>query len=795
MQFSLNNLYEFLDTTRTSDEIIASLTMLGIEVEKVTKRNDLNGFKIVKIISAQPHPNADKLRVCKVDDGNDIIDIVCGAKNAVAGLITVFAPIGITIPANGLKIKESVIRGEKSCGMLCSYSELNVAVEAEGIISLGSDAVIGTSFKEYVGLDDIFIDVSITPNRGDLFSVYGIARDLAAADLGVLKQPVIPIIEESFRSNIEIKNLTSKNVKNFFCCEIRNIKNQISPVWLQNKLKALGIKSISAVVDVTNFMAMYYGQPMHAYDKNKISNELVLKFADRKQKFHALDEKEYELTDQDLVICDDNQNLALLGIMGGENSKTTLDTNHIMLEAACFDRVKIALTGQKYNIISEARTRFERGVDPKFTENALLIAARLIQEICGGEISDVKNIESKFKDNFTNENSISFNTDYINKLLSTQFSDAFVHDAFSKSGIKIEAAENSEYRAITPSYRYDLGNAQNLAGELLRLVGFDAIPDKEIILNIEPVKLPENYNQMIKIRHLLSSIGFDEMITWSFVNADKIKDFKDENKEIITLENPISQEHKFMRTNLAAGLIEAYSNNFKRGIENIRLFEIGKIYDKNFENFERNVLGLLRAGEDIDRNTHVKPKIVDFFVIKSDIENILNLYNVKFSEIEMTRETPDYYHPGRSATVKYKSGVIAYFGMLHPKITKKYDISKHTALGEIFLDNLSIQSKNLVKKNYVNFPIVKRDMAFFVSSEMPARKLLDEINSLNIKIIKKVNIFDCYQKQGEDRKSLAFTLFMQSDTHTLSEQEINDTFYGVIRHIENLGGILRDNVK
>ena len=797
MKISFDWLKDHLKTASNEKKLLDQLTNIGLEVESVeslSAENEL--FKVAKIIKAEKHPNADRLKVCDVSIGNgDIKKVVCGAANAKEGLITVYAPPGATIPKTQINLEVAKIRGVTSYGMLCSEYELNLSDESDGIIELSKSKYqkkIGKCYFKKTNLN--CIDLSITPNRPDCLGVRGIARDLAASGFGKLKYPNEKKVKSKIKQTLSVKIAKEMNqgCNTFGSCLITNVKNTESPKWLKDKLISVGQKPISAIVDVTNYVMLDINRPLHAYDADKIEKGIIVRNSKSGEEFKALDNKTYKLENGMCVISDNQGVLGLGGIIGGIRSSTEINTKNILLESAYFEPVSIRKTAKKLNLETDAKFRFERGVDPNSIESGLNRASTLITEICGGEISkiDVQKIK-----NFKNR-TINFDPDLFEKVTGLKIHSKKMFQILEDLGFKYK--KKKKYLELkVPSWRPDINQQIDIIEEIARINGYDQIK------TISPKK--ERYkptlNKIQKLFHFLqravATKGYFEAITWSFTDPKYNNLFK-QNKKEIKIINPISSEIGVLRNSIFSNLIFYIRKNLNRDIKDLSLFEIGPIFSGSNPGEQETVVGGLRAGKvsrlswiDDDRN-------VDIFDVKKDIIQTLVEAGYHRSKIYIDDNTPSYYHPGKSGRIflnKDKDKVAGYFGEIHPNILKKIEIKTEALVGfEIFVDNLKKTRKLFrdQKKIYQvsDFQKSERDFAFIIDKNFKSQELIQIISSVNPNIISNVDIFDVYEGENipNDKKSIAVNISIQSLDKPLKDEDLEKINKLIIDTVEKETG-------
>jgi len=792
-------LKEHLNIKATETKTIEQLTSIGLEVEGVKEsKSELSEFKIAKILKAEKHPNADKLKVCDITlDGKNVIKVVCGAPNAREGLLTIYAPPGTTIPKSNFKLKVVKIRGIESSGMLCSESELNLSTESQGIIELkNKENEIGKSFFKSKG--EKIIDISITPNRADCLGVRGIARDLAASGFGSLIKIKKKTLKQKFIQPIKVSISKDKNqgCLSFGCCYIKNITNKESPSWLKDKIIALGLKPISAVVDITNYVMFDLNRPLHAYNADKINKEIIVRNSKLGENFEALDNKNYKLQNDMCVISDKNGVLGLGGIIGGTSTSTKLDTKNILLESAYFLPTSIRKTSRELNINTDAKYRFERGIDPNSIIEGLELAVSLILKICGGSASKFSVVGS------TGQKSkiITLDIKKFKKVIGMTISSADVNKILISLGCKIKNSKKI-LKVEIPTWRPDITQDIDLIEELIRIRGFDKIE----LIEPEKNRSKDTLNFSQKLFHLsqraLASKGYLEAITWSFTDSKIDKQFAEEEAEI-KIFNPISLDLNVLRRSVFSNLIIHMKKNQDRGYEDLSFFEVGPVFFGKNPGEQQIVVGGLKSGLVSRKNWLEKSRNVDVFDIKRDVIRTLIDLGLEESELFVSNNTKNCYHPGRSGSVNLKSEKgphLAYFGELHPAIITNLDFKEKNIFGlEIFLKNIPRPNKKVrvSKKNYTpsDFQKSERDFAFVVDKALKAGELENIIKEIDESIIKKVITFDVFEGQSipEGKKSVAINVVIQSQDKTLTESNLDQISQKIINTVKDkTGAIIR----
>ncbi len=797
MKFSVSWLKEHLSTEADPAAIAEAATNLGLEVERIDdKAATLAAFRVARVLSAEPHPNADRLRICRVDTGDGIAQVVCGAPNARTGLTGVFAPPGTYIPGSGITLKVASIRGVESQGMLCSERELQLSDEHDGIIELPERFATGTPAATALGLDDAILDVAITPNRGDCTSVHGIARDLAAAGTGLLNRFALSPFPGKFRSPVAI-SLELPPGKESACPifagrVIRGLKNGPSPEWLQNRLSSAGLRPISAVVDITNYVAHGWGRPLHAFDAARLEGVMRARLAHRGETLLALDGKNYCLDPEMLVIADGAAARGIAGVMGGEDSSCTDATTAIFLESALFDPVRTARTGRLLGIVSDARYRFERGVDPEFVLPGLELATRLIIQLCGGEASEIV-IAGRVPEW---RRAIRFDPSEVKRLGGLDLPRESIGEILQRLGFEISDADGTE--VTPPSWRSDVHEKADLVEEVVRIHGLDKVPSTPMARPhaiARPV-VTELQNRAGLARRALAARGFAEGVHYSFIRRDHAVPFGggDEARE---LENPISADLDSLRPSLLPSLLAAAARNQARGIAHVQLFELGAQFESGHPGAQSSIAAGIRAGEPARHWTKnvVRP---DIFAAKGDALAALDSVWPGVQSALVKAGAAQWYHPGRSGTISAGARPLAYFGELHPRIIRTFDLKGPVSGFEIFLDALppakSRTSKTRPKLDAPGLMPVERDFAFVLESNISADQVVKAARGAERRLIETVEVFDVYEGKGvpEGRKSLAIAVRIQPHERTMTEAEIGEVAQKIVRAVgKATGGVLR----
>lgn len=780
MKFTLSWLKDHLDTTATLGEIVAKLTDIGLEVEGVDDpAAKFAPFKVVEVMEAVQHPNADRLRVCQVKTENGMIQVVCGAPNARAGMKAVLAPEGSYVPAIDMTMKKTKIRDVESNGMLASEREMGLSEEHKGIIDLPTDTPIGTPMAKIFGLDDPIIEIKVLPNRPDSAGIYGIARDLAVAGIGTLKPTNAKAVPAAFETPIKVNLQNPDACPVFFGRLIKGVKNGPSPQWLQDKLKAIGLRPISTLVDITNFFTIAYCRPLHVFDADKIKGNIHVRYAKNGETFAALNDKSYELKDTMTAICDDSGVLGLGGIVGGTSTGVDENTTNVYLECAWFDPMKIARAGRSLEVISDARYRFERGVDPEFMADATEMATQMILDLCGGQAGSV--IKAGELPKWQRE--VEYDPSYATKLMGYEIPAAQQKDILTKLGFKI-TEKGALWSVTPPSWRPDIEGRADLVEESARINGFDKIPSTSVLKDGAVAKAAETPRgaRMRRVRGALASHGLQECITWSMVSSAMAQKFGANDKQCAALKltNAISAELDQMRPSILPNLVQAAQRNTDRGHPDAALFEVGPIFYGTELKEQPMVATGIRTGSMGDRHWSGQQanRSVDAYDAKADALQTLAACGLAAQGAQVTREAPSWYHPGRSGAIKLGNNVVAYFGELHPGVLKALDM-KDTVVGfEVFIESVPEPKK----KAGTAFPLVelsqfmpvRRDFAFIADQATDADLIARTIKLADRELISDVTIFDVYAGKGVEpgKKSVAVAVTLQPKDRTLTDADI-----------------------
>lgn len=795
MKFSLSWLKAHLDTDASLSEITDKLTDIGLELEGLENPADtLRPFRVAKVLEAGPHPNADKLQLLKVDDGSDEPwQVVCGAPNAKTGMVGVFGPPGTYIPGSDFTLKPAKIRDVESFGMMCSARELELGDDHDGIIELeaaASDAV-GQSYADYAELDDPILDIAVLPNRQDCMGVRGVAHDLAAAGLGTLRS-----LEEAYQgadfdidgkgAGPDVRTDDPEGCPAFYARTVSGVTNGTSPDWMQACLKSAGQKPISMLVDITNFVMLDLGRPLHVYDVSKLSGAQVARKAKPGEKVTALNDNEYVLEETMTVISDDNGAHDIGGIMGGASTGASDDTTNVLIECAYFTPENIARTGQKLMLTSDARQRFERGVDPAFLDQGLAVATWLVTEHCGGSPSEVTRAGSPPTDKRT----LSYDP---NKCL--QLGGVDVAPDRQKAILEALGFEVADDWTIAiPTWRRDIHGWQDIVEEVVRIEGLDKVPSTPLPRAPGVAKPTASPHQLAerKARRGAAARGLNEVVTWSFISEKEAAPFGSSHW---SLTSPISEDLKYMRPSMLPGLIAAAQRNTDRGASSIRLFEVGRRY---LETSEHPTIGLLLSGEKTQRSWQSGgASKFDAYDAKAEVVAILAAAGAPTDKLMDFGEAGDHYHPGQSGTLRLgPKKILAAYGALHPNVTKALGLKGGAVGAEIFLDAIPLKKKSGHMRNAYTPPTlqsVKRDFAFIVDADLDAGDLVRAVNGADKKLITGTRIFDLFEGEslGEGKKSLAVEVTLQPQDATLTEEDLKALTDKVVANATKLGAELR----
>ena len=796
MKFTLAWLKEHLDTNADLNTIVDRLTVIGLEVELVKDRaKGLEPFIVGQVLKANQHPDADRLRVCSVDTGDREFQVVCGAPNAKAGMKGVFAPVGSYIPGTGITLKRTEIRGVESCGMLLSEREMGISDEHEGIVDLPEGSPIGALAIQVMGLDDPIIEIAITPNRGDCLGIRGIARDLAAAGLGTIKPLEAIPIPGGFDSPIGVVLDFPDEKKDacpyFIGRYLRGVKNGPSPAWVQDKLVAVGLRPISALVDITNLMTIEFGRPLHVFDAAKVKGNVRPRMARADESLLALDGKMYAMDEEMCVIGDDVNAEALGGIMGGESSGCTEETTDVFIECAYFDPMRTAMTGRKLNLQSDARFRFERGVDPEFMEPAMEIATQHVLDLCGGEASNlvVAGAVPDWK------RKITLRLDRVRSLGGVELSADEISSILGALGF-VHAKTENNFDITPPSWRPDIVGEACLVEEVIRMYGYDKIPAVPMALEGAMPNAARTLDQTRRFdgRRILASRGMTEAVTYSFL-AEKDAMLFGSILNSIKLTNPISSDLSVMRSSILPNLINAAVRNAARGILDTAIFEVGPQFAGDQPADQTTAASGIRTGNNMVRHWLGNSRVVDAFDAKADVTAVLNELGIATDRLQISPQAPSYFHPGRSGSFQQgPKNTLAHFGEVHPRVLKAMGIPGPVAAFEIFLDNVTKpkRKKDTARPHLAlsAFQRVSRDFAFVINEDVTAEMITSAANKVDKELITETDVFDVFAGGNleEGKKSMALSITLQPMDRTLTDAEIEEVAKKVVASVTKATG-------
>ncbi|MFN0046912.1 MAG: phenylalanine--tRNA ligase subunit beta [Sphingorhabdus sp.] len=793
MKFSLSWLKEHLDTEADAQGVADVLNRIGHEVESIDNPAEkLSAFRIARVLTAAPHPQADKLQVLSVEAGGEPLQVVCGAPNARAGMLGVFGPAGAVVPANGMVLKVAAIRGVESNGMMCSIAELELGDDHDGIIELPDDAPVGQVYAKWAGLDDPVIDVSITPNRQDCMGVRGIARDLAAAGLGKLRplhevyrfDSLAPVAGDGPAPDVATQD--PEGCPAFYAQAVSGVVNGPAPQWMRDRLHAIGQKPISALVDITNFVSIDLGRPLHVYDRAKLSGSLVARKATDGEEVLALNGKTYTLDSSMTVIADDSMVHDIGGIMGGEHSGVSEGTSDVLIECAFFTPEHIARTGQKLTLTSDARQRFERGVDPAFLDDGLAIATNLVIAICGGQASAITRAGSPP----VAPRNISYDPQHCLRLGGVSVAPDNQRNILERLGFLV----TPDWHVTPPSWRRDVEGSADIVEEVVRMVGLDNVPSTPLPRDEGVAKPTATPMQKIerKVRRTAAARGLNEAINWSFLPEKEAAAFGGGHW---SLANPISEDMKVMRPSLLPGLLSAAQRNMNRGASSVGLFEIGRRY---LPDSEKLTAAFVLSGDKAQRDwASGKATKFDAFDAKAEVQALLSAAGVAVDTLMVMGDAGAHYHPGQSATLRMgPKNILAAFGALHPVTAKAFDLDGPVMAAEIFLDAIPVKKPTGFMRTAFTPPAlqaVTRDFAFLVAADVASGDLVRAIKGCDKDNIVAVRLFDLFAGQGvaEGQKSLAVEVTLQPLDKSYGDEDLKAISDRVIAAAAKLGGVLR----
>ncbi|WP_448549959.1 phenylalanine--tRNA ligase subunit beta [Thalassotalea fusca] len=795
MKFSESWLREWVNPAINSEELAHQITMAGLEVDGVDAvAGEFTGVKVGEVVECGQHPDADKLQVTKINVGEDeLLDIVCGASNCRLGLKVAVATVGAVLPGN-FKIKKAKLRGQPSFGMLCSESELGLAESSDGIIELPADAPIGTDIREYLDLDDVTIDVDLTANRGDCLGIKGLAREVGVLNSLSVTEPVVEAVAPSIDDKLTIKLSADDACPRYLGRVIKNIDvNAKTPLWMVEKLRRCGVRSIDPVVDITNYVLLELGHPMHAFDLAKIDGGIDVRLAKADEKLVLLDENEVSLNAKTLVIADDNKALAMAGIFGGLHSGVGSETKDIFLESAFFAPLAILGKARQYGLHTDASHRYERGVDPLLQRQAMERATQLLIEIVGGQAGPI--VEAVNEDNIPASKSVTLRRAKLDRRIGHVIADEKVSEILTRLGFDVDAKQG-EWQVSVPPYRFDIAIEEDLVEEVARIFGYNNIPNVSPHASLKMCPNREASLALSTLRNVLVSRDYQEAITYSFVDP-KVQTILHPDADFMTLPHPISSEMSVMRVSLLTGLLQSLSYNQNRQQTRVRLFETGLrfIPDESAENGvrqEQMIAGVI-SGQRNKEHWSLEKAAFDFFDMKGDVEALLettsNAGAFRFAKAEI-----DAMHPGQTAAIYHNDEYVGYVGTLHPEIERKLGLNGRTLVFELLVEKIG--SRKIPEAQEISrFPANRRDIAVIVEEDVDAKKVLQLIENVGGNYLVDLNLFDVYQGNGIEPgfKSLAIAMILQDQEKTLEEKDINDVVNRVVDTLKDeLNASLRD---
>ncbi|EIO3974243.1 phenylalanine--tRNA ligase subunit beta [Vibrio vulnificus] len=795
MKFSESWLREWVNPAVTTDELTHQITMAGLEVDDVLPvAGTFNGVKVGHVVECGQHPDADKLRVTKVDVGEEeLLDIVCGAANCRQGLKVAVATVGAVLPGD-FKIKKAKLRGQPSHGMLCSFTELGIDVESDGIMELAIDAPIGMDFRDFLALNDVTVDVDLTSNRADCFSIRGMAREVGVLNRADVTEPSVAPVAPSIDDTVAIEVKAPAACPRYLGRVVKNVNvHAKTPLWMQEKLRRCGIRSIDPVVDITNFVLLEQGQPMHAFDLAKIDGGIVVRLAEQGEKITLLDGSEAELNADTLVVADHNKALAIAGIFGGEESGVTSETKDVLLECAFFAPDHIRGRARSYGLHTDSSMRFERGVDYALQVSAMERATALLVEICGGEVAPVVAVESEAE--LPKPNKVALRRTKLDNLLGHHIADSDVVEILERLGMTVETTAEG-WVAVAPTWRFDIAIEQDLVEEVGRIYGYDNIPNQNPAAALKMHDHQEANIPLKRVRDLLVDRGYHEAITYSFVEPEQQK-LVVPGVDALILPNPISAEMSAMRLGLIQGLLNTVVHNQKRQQPRVRLFEYGLRFipcdtAENGMRQEPMLAGVI-AGTRSEEHWNIDTNTVDFFDLKGDVEAILELSANDKAYSFVAAKHPAL-HPGQSAAIVVDGKEIGVIGTVHPELERKFGLNGRTIVFEI---EWSAINRKVIPEAVAlsKFPANRRDIAVVVDEAVASGDIVNACLEVGGEFLKAAKLFDVYVGKGveEGKKSLAIALTLQSNERTLEDADIAGAVDAIVAHVsEKFGASLRD---
>jgi phenylalanyl-tRNA synthetase beta chain len=791
MEISESWLREWVDPGVDSDTLISQLTMAGLEVEGWRSAAPaLDGVVVAEVVAVEKHPNADKLNLCQVDDGNERVAVVCGASNVRAGLKVAFARVGAELP--GIRIKKAKLRGVESFGMICSATELQLAETSDGILELPLDAPNGTSIVDYLSLADRIIEIDLTPNRGDCLSIAGVAREVSAINRVPLARAEVGKVADSISQGFSVELVASEHCPRYVGRVIRGIDPQArTPLWMQEKLRRCGLRPISPVVDITNYVMMELGQPMHGFDFDKLSGGIRVRLAEPGEKLALLDQSEVECSADTLLIADHKGAVALAGIMGGLDSSVQADTCNVFLEAAHFSAVKLAGKARKFGMHTDASHRFERGVDAQLPPIAIQRASELLIEIAGGEAGPL--IDAVEDQRMPVSAQVTLRYAQVKRLLGIDVERDEISSILQRLNMQV-SEKNDGWQVVPPTYRFDINIEADLIEEIGRLIGYNNIPGTREASHVRMDSFSERRIGVNQIRDILVEQGYYEAVTYSFVSPE-LQAILDPGQSTLPLSNPISTDMSVMRTRLLPGLIQALRHNLNRQQARVRLFETGLCFVPTNDGLQQTPrIAAVISGNRLDEGLYSQMAgPVDFFDIKGDLEAILRPSDLSAFRFQPSQDS--ILHPGQGADVSLNGKKIGFMGGLHPAVLKKLDINQPVFVFEVELSpirNTSLPNFSEMSR----FPSIRRDIALMVDADLPVQRLLDEIYSIKNEILQEVFVFDVYtgKEVRINRKSVALGLILQDFSRTLVDEDVENLVTKILAQLkERCNAVLRES--
>ncbi|MDL0430328.1 phenylalanine--tRNA ligase subunit beta [Marinobacter sp. TBZ242] len=789
MKFSEQWLREWVNPANDTQALMDQITMAGLEVDGFEPvAGKFSGIVVGEVVSVAPHPDADKLRVCQVSDGSQTVQVVCGAPNVRDGLKVPFAVVGAVLPGD-FRIKKAKLRGQPSEGMLCSEAELGLSENHEGLMELPEDAPVGQELDEFLKLNDVTIDVDLTPNRSDCLSIKGIAREVGVLNSLVVEGPEIGPVEALHSEVPEIAVKAPEGCPRYLGRILRNVDLTVeSPLWMQEKLRRSGIRSIDAAVDVTNYVMLELGQPLHAFDRDEIEGGIVVRMAKPEEKLVLLDGQEVELTSDTLIIADHAKPIAIAGVMGGEHSGVSEKTRDLILEAAYFDPITLAGKARHYGLHTDASHRFERGVDYELARDAMERATALLMSIVGGEPGDIVEVVSK--QDLPEDRTVDLREQRVADVLGLHIDRTTVEEILTRLGLHIDKLLKNGWRVHVPSFRPDISIEEDLIEEIGRIYGYNNLPVTEPIGSLGLRPQEEAVRPVSAIQDYFVSCGYQEAITYSFVDP-KVQNLVDPEREGIALANPISSDLSVMRTTLWSGLLKTVAYNQNRQQPRIRLFETGLRFVNDNDHIDQQpMLAGVVTGNQLPENWANGRRTADFFDVKGELESLFQLLGI---EVQFIPSQHPALHPGQTAELLRDGEHVGWLGTLHPQVQKKLELNGTILMFELFLNSIvSGYVPNF--KDVSKFPEVRRDLAIIIGSDVGFADVERVARKHAGEHLTALRAFDVYEGEslGEGNRSLALSLFWQHPERTLNEEEVHSLFNGVIEALrEELGATLR----